>query len=111
MSILKSFLKCRLKATDDDLVTLFRVHKMVKNKSFQIIQENIAIAEELGFDTEKILKNGYILNNYPKYARTILEDFSNIAGLDMRNAVKIYPKLLMISPNSIIRIYGILKVF
>ncbi|VEN59527.1 unnamed protein product [Callosobruchus maculatus] len=84
---------------------------MIKYKSFKIIQENIAIAEELGYDNEKILKNGYVLNNYPKYARTILEDFSNIAGLDMKNAVKVHPKLLMISPNNIIRIYGILKEF
>nr|CAH7713181.1 unnamed protein product [Callosobruchus chinensis] len=111
INILKSFLKCRLKATDDEIVSLFRVHKMVRNKSFKIIQENIAIAEEVGFDKDKILRNGYVLNNYPKYARTIMEDFSNIAGLDIKETLRKHPKLLMISPSSIIKIYGILKEF
>ncbi|CAH1983929.1 unnamed protein product [Acanthoscelides obtectus] len=111
MNILKSFLKWRLNAGEDDIVKLFTVHRMIINKSFRIIQENIAIAEELGFNSDKILKNGFLLNNYPTYARTILEDFSNLAGADMKRAIKHHPKLLTRPPRNIIKIYGILKEF
>ncbi|KAJ8961175.1 hypothetical protein NQ318_008856 [Aromia moschata] len=84
---------------------------MVKNKSFRVIHENIALAEDLGFERRKILKYGYILHNYPTYPKTVLNDFPNLAGVDMRIAMRQYPKLMMTSPKNILKIYGILKQF
>ncbi|KAJ8974861.1 hypothetical protein NQ317_001959 [Molorchus minor] len=109
--ILQSFLKFKLEATDDEIIKLFRTHKMIKNKSFRVIQENIALAEDLGFERRKILKFGYLIHNYPKYTKTVLTDFSNLAGADMRTAMRQYPKLIMASPKNIVKIYGILKEF
>ncbi|KAJ8916747.1 hypothetical protein NQ315_013952 [Exocentrus adspersus] len=100
-----------LDATEDEIIRLFRIHMMVKNKSFRIVQENISIAQDLGFEKHKILKYGYLLHNYPDYTKTVLRDFPNLAGANMRKAMRMYPKLVMISPTNIIKIYGILKEF
>ncbi|XP_018576444.1 transcription termination factor 5, mitochondrial [Anoplophora glabripennis] len=110
-SILQSFLRMRLNATEDEIIRLFRIHKTIKNKSFRVVQENIAIAEDLGFDQRKLIKHGYLLHNYPKYPKTVLKDFPNLAGSDMRKAMWMYPKLVMASPTNIIKIYGTLKEF
>lgn len=107
--ILDEWLKARLDASDEDIIKLFRIHKMIKNKSFRVIEENIQLAESLGLDSRKILKCGYLLNNYPEYPKTVLRDFPNLAGLDMRAAMKTNPKLMMINPKNILKIYGLLK--
>ncbi|KAJ8926777.1 hypothetical protein NQ314_020827 [Rhamnusium bicolor] len=111
MTILQSFLKWRLNATEDEIIKLFRIYKMIRNKSFRIIQENIALVEDIGFDRRKILKYGYLLHNFPNYTKTVLKDFPNLAGADMKKAMRQYPKLIMTSPTNILKIYGILKEF
>lgn len=110
ISIISFNVGMRLNATEDEIIRLFRIHKMIKNKSFRIVQENITIAEDLGFDRRKILKHGYLLHNYPNYPKTVLRDFPNLAGADMRRAMFVYPKLVMASPVNIVKIYGTLKV-
>lgn len=111
LKILENFLKLRLRGTEDEINNLLRVHKIIRNKSFKVIQENIKIAEDLGFETRKLIKYGYLLGNYPNYPKTTLRDLDNIAGINMRVAMRRYPKLIMTSPKSIIKIYGILKEF
>lgn len=83
---------------------------MIKHKSLQIIQENISLAEEMGLSPKKIIKHGYILHNYPKYTKTALSDLSNLAGTNLKESMKVYPKLMMTSPKNFLKIYGILKV-
>ncbi|XP_072376249.1 transcription termination factor 5, mitochondrial [Diabrotica undecimpunctata] len=108
---LKTFLMLRLDITKEEVENLFRVHKMIRNKSFKVIQQNIRLAEELGIGPKKIIKYGYLLSNYPTYPETTLRDLSNLAGMDMRIEMRRYPKLITSSPKNIIKIYGILKEF
>lgn len=100
----------RLDAQVDEIERLFRIYKVIRNKSIQYLCENIIIAEELGVDKKRLLKYGYLLHNYPKYTRTTLEQFSNIAGGDLRKAMKAYPKLITVNPKNYIKVYGVLKV-
>ncbi|KAG5868528.1 hypothetical protein JTB14_032275 [Gonioctena quinquepunctata] len=109
--ILQSFLRLKLEATQDDIIKLFRIHKMIRNKSLRVIQENIKIAEDLGFDHNRIVRYGYLLHNHPTYTKTTLRDIPDLAGMDMRKAMKQYPKLIMTPTKNIIKIYGILKEF
>lgn len=83
---------------------------MIKHKSFSVIQENISIAISLGFEAEVIPKYGYLLYNNPNYAKRTLEEFGNLAGADMRKAMRLFPKLVVTVPSNFIKIYGILKV-
>ncbi|XP_056632644.1 transcription termination factor 5, mitochondrial [Diorhabda sublineata] len=111
LDIQKHFLKMRLGGTEEEIDNLLQVHHIIKNKSFKVIQENIKIAEDLGFAPRKLIKYGYLLGNYPNYPKTTLRDLDNIAGIDMRVVMRRYPKLIMTSPKNIIKIYGILKEF
>lgn len=83
---------------------------MIQNKSLQNLCENIAIAEDLGFTRRGILKYAYLLHSLPRYPKTALKEFPNIAGADLRKAMREYPKLIMTSPKNYVKIYGILKV-
>lgn len=103
------YLKWRLEVTQNDIDRLLSIHPGVCRKSFKYLCENIEIAQSLGFTNEKILKYGYLLQNYPKYTRTLLEKYSNLAGADMRKAMRMYPKLVMTSPTNVEKIYEILK--
>lgn len=99
----------RLEASPDEIERVFRIYQMIKRKSLQNLCENVAIAEELGFEKRRILKYAYLLQNYPKYTRTALKEFSNIAAADLRKSMREYPKLVMVAPKNYVKIYGILK--
>lgn len=100
----------RLDASVDDIETLFRIHKMIRNKSLVYLCENIKIADKLGFTKEKMLKYGYLLHNYPNYTKTVLRTMPFIAGVDLARSMRIYPKLVMVSPRNYKIIYKYLKV-
>ncbi|KAF7285021.1 hypothetical protein GWI33_012335 [Rhynchophorus ferrugineus] len=107
--VLRDWLKVRLNASDDEINKLYRIHKMFCNKSFRVIEENIQLAESIGLTHNKILKCGYLLNNYPEYPKTVLRDFPNLAGLNIKSAMKSNPKLMMVDPKKMLKIYGLLK--
>ncbi|XP_050301795.1 transcription termination factor 5, mitochondrial isoform X2 [Anthonomus grandis grandis] len=110
-AILVDWLKERLNASEHQIIQLLRVHKMIKNKSFRIINENITMAESLGMTHTKILRSGYVLNNYPEYPKTMLRDHPFFAGVDLAKHYAVNPKLMMISPRKFMEIYDILKEF
>lgn len=99
-----------LDATYEDIERLFRVYKMIQNKSFAYLCENIKIAQELGFTKEKLLKYGYLLHSYPPYTKTMLSTMPNLAGADLAKSMRVYPKLVMVSPRNYKLIYEHLKV-
>ncbi|CAG9854185.1 unnamed protein product [Phyllotreta striolata] len=111
LAVLKNYLMLRLDGTEEEIEKLLRIHTFVRNKSFRVIQKNIKIAEELGFGARKIIKHGYLLANCPSYTETTLRDLGDLAGMNMRQAMWQYPKLIMTPPRNIIKIYGILKEF
>lgn len=100
----------RLELTDKSVTNLLAVHANIRYKSLRYLCENIKIAEDLGFTPEKIYKNGYLLRNYPKYTKDTLEEFSALAGVDMRTAMRRYPKLVTTPTANIRQIHSILKV-
>lgn len=105
-----SFLVWRLPATYDEIEQLFRIYKMIQNKSFAYLCENIKIAQELGFTTRKLLKYGYLLHNYPPYTKNVLSTLPNLAGADLAKSMRQFPKLVMVSPKNYNLIYDYLQV-
>lgn len=74
------------------------------------MEENISIAEELGFTSHKILKCGYIIRNHPEIPKQTLREFPELAGCDMRFAMRCYPTLIVTPTIKIRKTYEILKV-
>lgn len=74
------------------------------------MEENISIAEELGFSLQRILKCGYIIRNYPDYTKQTLKEFPTLAGYDIRMAMRSYPTLVVTPTSRIRKTYEVLKV-
>lgn len=100
-----------MECTDEAIVKLFRIHQMISSKSLQVVQENLALARQLGFSNDKMLNYGYILHNYPSYPKTVLKEYPDLAGANMTVSMRCYPKVMMCSPTNMVKIYGALKVF
>lgn len=86
------------------------MYTLSKVKSFENLSENFAIAEELGFPSQKLLKYGYLLTVNPKHTKKVLSEMPTIAGVDMRRAMKMHPKLIGISLEKYTKMYEYLKV-
>ncbi|KAH1001548.1 hypothetical protein HUJ04_005549 [Dendroctonus ponderosae] len=108
-TILTAWLQVRLKTSEDEIINLLRVHKMIANKSFRIINENITLAESIGISNRKILRSGYLLNTYPEYPKTMLRDHPILAGVNIAAYYRTNPKLMMINPRKILEIFKLLK--
>lgn len=74
------------------------------------MEENIAMAEELGFSSQRIIKCGYIIKNFPDYTKETLKEFPTLAGCDMRTAMRSYPTLMVTPTVRIRKTYQVLKV-
>lgn len=74
------------------------------------MEENICIAEELGFPLKKIHKCGYIIRNYPGYPKQTLKEFPTLVGCNMRKAMKNNPTLVATPTIRIKSTYEVLKV-
>lgn len=74
------------------------------------MEENISFAESLGFSSRKIVKCGYVIQNYPEYPKQTLREFPTLAGADMRVAMKENPTLIVTPTKRIRETYKVLKV-
>lgn len=100
----------RLGYSIDEIEKLFRINIILKGKSLQQLCENLKIAEQLGFTSEKLLRFGQILQNNPLYPKKALKENPTIAGVDLAKAMLACPRLVMVVPRNYPKIYEALKV-
>lgn len=75
------------------------------------IQESLDLAEhEIKFDKGGIRRNGFIISTDPLNTKLILENVPTLAGLDIREAIKIEPAILKNNYNALLQIRDILEV-
>lgn len=104
------FLAWRLNATEKEIREIFVIHPGTGNKSFRVMEENISMAEEIGFNSQRIIKCGYIIRNYPGYTKQTLKEFPFLAGIDMKVAMRLNPTLVVTPTIRIRKTYETLKV-
>lgn len=80
------------------------------NKSLKYLCENLKFAKDLGFNSEKIINNGYILHSYPKYWKTIMNQYPTVAGVPIKKVMRMHPRITGIQPSHIGEVYNLLKV-
>ncbi|KAF2900922.1 hypothetical protein ILUMI_05262 [Ignelater luminosus] len=108
-SILTRYLMWRFKASEDIIEKFCRVYALSKIKSFENLSENFAIAEDLGFPPQKLLKYGYLLTVNPKHTKRVLSEMPIIAGVDIRKAMRIHPKLIGVRLEKYTEMYDYLN--
>ena len=79
-------------------------------RSLRNLCENITFALNLGIKPEKIPAYGYLLANYPNTPKYVLQKMPVICGRDMRDAMKIYPKLATVPLRNFEEILNTLRV-
>lgn len=75
------------------------------------IQEALDIAaNDIKFDISGIRRNGFVISADPVNTKMILENVGTLAGLDIREAIRIEPAILKNNYNSLLQIRDILEV-
>ncbi|CAH0600532.1 unnamed protein product [Chrysodeixis includens] len=110
VNILERFLHWKLSVTPEQFEKYCKNYLPLKHKPMSDIQEAISLAQnEIKFDKEGIKRNGFIISADPIHTKLLLENVGRIAGLDIRDAVKIEPAILKNNYNSIIQVRNVLE--
>lgn len=111
MSVLESYLTWKLSITTDDFQKYCRNYLPLKHKPMSDVQEAIDIAlNMINFNIEDIRRNGFILSSDPIKTKLIIENVPSLAGLDIREAIRIEPAILKNNYNSLLKIRDLLEV-
>ncbi|XP_035429892.2 transcription termination factor 5, mitochondrial [Spodoptera frugiperda] len=110
MSILERFLSWKLAVSQEEFQKYCRNYLPLQHKPMSDIQEAIRIAEnDIKFDKAGIRRNGFVIAADPLHTKLILENVSTLAGMDIREVLKIEPAILKNNYNSIIQVRNILE--
>ncbi|KAH9634002.1 hypothetical protein HF086_001204 [Spodoptera exigua] len=110
MNILEKFLNWKLAVSSEEFRKYCRNYLPLQHKPMSDIQEAIRIAEnEIKFDKAGIRRNGFVISADPLHTKLILENVRTLAGMDIRDVLKIEPAILKNNYNSIIQVRNILE--
>ncbi|XP_073943499.1 transcription termination factor 5, mitochondrial-like [Choristoneura fumiferana] len=110
LSVLEGYLTWKLSITPDEFKKYCRNYLPLKHKPMHDIQEALDIAgNNIKFDINSIRRNGFVISADPVNTKMILENVETLAGLDIREAIRIEPAILKNNYNSLLQIRDILE--
>ncbi|KAL0850209.1 hypothetical protein ABMA28_012073 [Loxostege sticticalis] len=110
MSVLEKYLHWRLLVTSEDFQKYCRNYLPLKHKPMSDIQEALNLAQdEIKFDVQTIRRNGFIISTDPIKTKMILENVDNIAGLDIREAIRLEPGLLKNNYRALLEVKSLME--
>ncbi|KAJ8734066.1 hypothetical protein PYW07_014617 [Mythimna separata] len=112
MNVLERFLHWKLSVTSEEFRKYCKNYLPLKHKPMSDIQEAINIAQnDIKFDNAGIRRNGFVISADPLHTKLILENVSTLAGMDIRDVLKIEPAILKNNYNSLIQVRDVLEEF
>ncbi|XP_047033725.1 transcription termination factor 5, mitochondrial-like [Helicoverpa zea] len=112
MNILERYLHWKLSVTPEEFQKYCKNYLPLKHKPMSDIQEAINIAQnDIKFDIPGIRRNGFIISADPLHTKLILENCPTLAGMDIRDILKIEPAILKNNYNSIAKVRDVLEEF
>ncbi|KAG6453674.1 hypothetical protein O3G_MSEX008288 [Manduca sexta] len=110
MSVLEKYLKWRLTITSEEFVKYCRNYLPLRHKPMSDIQEALNIAQnEIKFDLNGIRRNGFVISSDPVNTRLILDNVESLAGMDIRDVIKLEPAILKNNYNALLQIRDLLE--
>uniref|UniRef100_A0A182QNZ0 Uncharacterized protein n=1 Tax=Anopheles farauti TaxID=69004 RepID=A0A182QNZ0_9DIPT len=104
------FLLKRLNLSAEELNKLWKSYSKIKHKSFGHTQRVIDILEyDYKIGRDKLIANMYLLHADPENLLRYPEQVPTIGGMELRDVVHRYPKLMMVNHTAVTRVLGILK--
>ncbi|XP_069687650.1 transcription termination factor 5, mitochondrial isoform X2 [Periplaneta americana] len=112
LAVLRHYLCWRLELTPKEVAELMKTYSRLKHRSFRLIERALKILEEkVGFSKDKIRRNAYLIHSNPDNTLDTLKRVKSLGGIDIRTLFHKFPKLVMSSTDSLIKIAGHLKQF
>lgn len=111
MNVLERFLHWKLTVTPEEFRKYCKNYLPLKHKPMSDIQEAINIAhDDIKFDKAGIRRNGFVISADPLHTKLILQNVGTLAGMDIREALKIEPAILKNNYNSLMQVRDVLEV-
>ncbi|XP_053679321.1 transcription termination factor 5, mitochondrial [Anopheles nili] len=110
IAFFNEFLAKRLDLSTADLEKLWRSYSKIKHKSFGHTQRVIDILQyDYKFSRDKLVANLYLLHADPENLLRFPEEVPTIGGVDLKEVVAKYPKVMMVNHSSVTRVIEILN--
>lgn len=105
MIVLKCFLMNHLECQGHVIDKLLATYPRIKHKSFEHITGILQLLKNsLGFDSNRILRNGYLLHANPDNVKNILTNIPQIGGQSITELLYKRPKIMMSNWDSLEKI-------
>lgn len=110
-SVLERYLLWKLSLSKNEFQKYCKNYLPLKHKPMSDIQEAINIAlNEIEFDVAGVRSNGFLICADPLHTKLLLNNIKTLAGMDIREAIKMEPAILKNNYNSVLQIRDILEV-
>lgn len=110
-SVLERYLLWKLSLSKNEFQKYCKNYLPLKHKPMSDIQEAINIAlNEIEFDVAGVRSNGFVICADPLHTKLLLNNIKTLAGMDIREAIKMEPAILKNNYNSVLQIRDILEV-
>ncbi|CAK1548585.1 unnamed protein product [Leptosia nina] len=110
MSVLQRYLEWRLGITNDKFTKFSNNNLPLKHRPMVDIHQSLDIAENvIKFDRKYIRNNSFIISSDPLNTRLILENVDSLAGVDIKEAIRLVPAILKNNYRALLEIKEILR--
>ncbi|CAG9783044.1 unnamed protein product [Diatraea saccharalis] len=109
-SVLNKYLHWKLSTSTEEFEKYCRHYLTLKHKPMSDIREALDIAQnDIKFNIDVIRRNGFIISTDPTKTKMLLENVTTLAGLNIREAIKIEPAILRNHYKSVLHVRNILE--
>ncbi|CAK1599837.1 unnamed protein product [Parnassius mnemosyne] len=112
LKIIQRYLELMLDLSCDEFYRGLKTYPTIKHRPLKVINETLNILQtELMIPHYKIKSNLYLIHADPDNLKNILYKFRSIGGIDIKEIVRLHPKIAMKSYYSMLEIRKVLQEF
>lgn len=110
LKIIQRYLELVLDLSSEEFYRSVETYPTVKHRPLQVIDENLTILQShMMIPASKIKTNMYLVHADPENLKNILQKFRYIGGIDIKEIIRMHPKIAMKNYETLVEIRKILK--
>lgn len=110
LRIIQRYLELVLDLTHEEFYRGLETYPTVKHRPLQAINESLTILQsQIMMPTSKIKTNIYLVHADPENLKNILYKLQYIGGIDIKEVIRLHPKIAMKNYETLVEIRSILK--
>lgn len=112
LKIIQRYLELVLDITNEEFDRGIHTYPTIKHRPLGVINETLTIMQsQLMLPTHKIKSNLYLVHADPDNLKQIIYNFRSIGGIDIKEVIRVHPKIAIKSLSTLTAIRGILQEF